>query len=660
MFEAKHRRWVAVALLLIAAVVIKAIYIHTAERLVDIEEVPIDSLRVLTGRGDVSDFAFSRLYNFNYITNTIFFWVFGYKIVSLKLTSFAFYIISCLGLIWVSRDWFKGRPAWVKWLPFCLVAFGPPVAQIWALKNRGGFIETWAILPWIIFIYGRWCEAPGESIKLALLGVLSGIALWAQPIALTFVLPMFVGVVWESRNRGWKAASGRLGILSLATLIGAMPLIALNFLYGFRTFKVLAGGEHGLGAATPLERLMRLFRQGLPRLVGLKQQWIETWVFPRALSIAFFAIFAAVVLFCLVYAARRFLRDRKFDEKILSVAIICLVLLANVMSSWGSFQGEPRRLLLLYVPLALVIVWSLSSSRRYLAAFAALWFSVSAVANLAYIKANPHGFVSPLYKKYTDVTNFLVSRDIRRIYAGVWVAGKFEFESHMRVLARRNPYLEPGGSIYGGDFNYQSAAIFHRPEPGHDNAFSKMLDDVNQLGIQCLVKDTSDFRVLYGCTKSFDIYRLNAEADQVRRFARQGVLFDFSSYTNSSFPGLYGKEATIVWTEPVFNLPVMQAQDVTGYLCLKIGPQRNLRVEDLMLGVDGAATTMSKIHEGVDGSVFISNSSMQLSHGAHQIEVKLRSYVPAMHGGQDLRSLGLPLETINLEVDAATCGASPR
>lgn len=661
MMGARAKRWGWLLIVVFAALAVKYIYLRTAERLVDVEELPLDPLKLVTGHRAGGDFGSTRLYGFNYITNSIFLWIFGYKIASLKLTSLAFFLMSCWGMLKVAYDWFKGHPTWMKWLPVCLIAFGPPVAQMWALKNRGGFIETWAVLPWLIWLYGRWSEDFENGAALFVIGALSGLALWAQPIALVFVVPVFAGVAWQSLDRGPRATGRSISILSFATLLGVMPLVALNFLYNFQTFKVIDGGEHGVGANSRLERFVRLFQQGLPRLAGLKQQWSGAWVLWDPVAIIILGIFVAVSMAALVCVAKRFWRGRSFDGQALAASTACLVLTANILSSWGSFQGEPRRLLLLYVPLALLVVYLLRQSRRLLIGFSVLWFGVSAYANVAYVHANRHGFASPFYASYAATTNFLLNNGISNIYAGVWVASKIEFESRMSINADKNPYVEPSsGSGRTGAFDYRSAALFHEVEPGQKAAFEKMRADARVLGMSCLTAINDSIRIIYGCSREFNIDKLPRAAAQVRKFSSSNMIFDASEYVGGSLNSFFDKQQAYVWTAPTFRLPFFQKEDQRGYLCVRYGNQRTIDVSDISLSLDDAPVVFTSVPGGKAYSLLISTDGLHVANGYHEIDGSVPYFLPAQHGGKDLRSLGLSLMSVSIVTNQASCVASDR
>ena len=657
--QARARRWGWLLIIVLAALVVKYIYLRTAERLVDIEELPIDPLKLVTGHRAGGDFGNTRLYGFNYITNSIFLWVFGYRITSLKLTSLAFFLMSCWGMLKVAYDWLKGHPVRMKWLPVCLIAFGPPVVQIWALKNRGGFIETWAALPWLIWLYGRWSEDSDNGVTLFIIGALGGLALWAQPIALVFVVPVFAGVAWQSLGHGWRATLRAISTLSFATLLGAMPLVALNFLYNFRTFRVIDGGEHGVGANSAFERLVRLFQQGLPRLAGLKQQWSGAWVLSQPVAMIILGIFVAVSIVALVAVAKRFWRSRSFDGQVLATSTVCLVLITNILSSWGSFQGEPRRLLLLYAPLALLVTYSFRQSKRLLIGFSILWLGVSAYANVAYVRANRHGFASPFYASYADTTNFLLKNGIDDIYAGVWVASKIEFESRMSIDADKNPYVEPSsGRVSDGAFGYRSAALFHEVEPGQNTAFEKMLTDASTLGITCLTAVHDSIRVIYGCSREFNIYKLPRAAAQVEKFSSSSMIFDAPGYADGSLEGFFGKGQPYVWTAPMFKLPFFQKKDMRGYLCIRYGTQRPIDASEISLSLDHAPVAFTAVPGGDSQSLLISTDGLQVADGYHEIAGGVPYLLPAQHGGTGLRPLGLPLMSVSIVAIKASCMAS--
>lgn len=648
-------RNICVFLFIVAILGVKYIYLHTAESGVDIEELPLPPLNAIAhGVGRV-DFADTRLYGFNYITNYIFLYLFGYSVESLKLTSLVFFLAACLAVFSVSRSWFQGQDGWLKYLPVSLLAFGPPVAQMWALKNRGGFIETIAIFAIMVWLYQRWISRPTRTDCVYALGVLGGIAIWAQPISLVFVVPVFAGLVWETFRDGWRPVAVITARFGAASIVGAMPLIALNFLYNFNTFKVIAGGEGGLGADTPLARFVRLFLEGIPRLLGLKQQWYSAWVLGSWFSVVALIIFLVLFSTALFYVLKKFFGSRRFDETIVLVASLGLLLLGNVVASWGAFQEEPRRLLLAYIPLVLLGVLGLARSPRLLLVFCGLWFTVSTVSNVRYVAANRHGFSSPLYRSYREAADFLRSHGISHVYVNIWQGAKLSFDSGMTISWSAVPYLPSGSGFYSdNNFSPHDAAAFFVPQAGAAEAAEKMRSDLDSMGIDCVVAKKDSFIFIYACSRSFNIRRLSRSADQLRRFAAQGVVFDSSTYASGSFEDLYSSEGAITWSKPRVVLPLVPGHDSSGLLCIVVGPQRKMVSKDVFVTL-GRSILPSIIAYSDDKETAFTFQSIDAQPELDSLSISVPAFIPAKAGSRDSRSLGLPLRSVRFVRAISEC-----
>lgn len=661
----KHnlRGVIALVLVCVLALLVKYLYFRTAERLVDIEELPLTPLKLAAGVPFGDEFSKTRLYTVTYITNAIFLWLFGFNVGSLKLTSFAFFVVASWGTLLTAYDWLADRPRWFKWMPFFLIALGPPVAQMWALKNRGGFIETWAALAWVLWLYGRWTRLPVSNLLLAVLGATCGLAIWAHPIALVFVVPSVIGVIFESFRVSLRNCLSSFLNICLAIGLGVMPLVALNFIFHFNTLHVIENGEFGVGANTPAARLARLFSQGFPRLAGLKQQWSGDWIFPDWMSIFIFSLLVILSTASIIKAFYFASREKRFTSQALAASVVVVLVAMNVFTSWGSFQGEPRRLLLLYVPIALLSTWMFSGSdlkklsgSRLAVAFWVVWFSISLWSNIQYVSNNLHGYKSWAYYRYSAVSNFLSAMNLRSLYATTWVGAKLEFESGMAAHVSKNPYAQ-GGRVEkaAGDFSAGSAALFHNPEGGQLEGYARMKRDLTLLGVDCLGRAIGSFHLIYGCSKNFNIYSIQSRAKQVRAFSAEGVIFDNKIYEDGSFPGFYEKSTLYTWTRPRARLLFTSPASRSGFLCLRYWRTRGTLSGQVGLQLDDVPVVLDRVVEAKGGFFAASTKRVSVSEGRHTLQLNVPPFMPSRTGEHDLRALGIPVQRIDLVEDSSRC-----
>lgn len=160
----------------------------------------------------------------------------------------------------------------VALLSAALLAFGPPFFVVLSMRTLGGYAETMLFGNLMVLLALGGAKPEGRSLlRSALLGGISGLALWTDPLILPYFLA--VGTIFWMQRR--SDLYGRTGlILSAGFVVGASPAIIYNVTHGAATVGWILGltllGGHGSFHAlgTVLPNLWQTFTIALPILAG--------------------------------------------------------------------------------------------------------------------------------------------------------------------------------------------------------------------------------------------------------------------------------------------------------------------------------------------------------------------------------------------------------
>lgn len=510
-----------VFLLVLCALAIKLAYLATAESSYNAEEVAAAAVDLVSQGPSRIDVTTTRLYGTSLITSGLSYYLFGITVFAMKLPNLLFFMASLMVLILLSKRLLPSTSKYLFLIPPLLFALGPPVLQMWGLKNRGGYIESIFALVlclWVIAKDRGYLDPKKKN--LLILSIVIGLATWSQPISLVWGLPLllFVGIQILTVNPGHFSRATLIAAFGL--LVGLMPLVVLNLWFDFNTLTYLSIHE------VPIEtgdlgfwgRTTEFFQNGLPRLLGLKEQWSSSWLLPTPVS-AFFYVF--LLLPCLIgtyEVVRSSFKQRKLDIWATIPLIAVVVILANVCTSWGNFQLEPRRLLLLYVPLFLLSARGLKSSRAYAFSYCFVWVIFCSWANFTYIEKYPDGFSTRKYERLDGVSDYLLGEGVTGVYTDFWVGNRLTFSSEGKIQWFRTDYIPTSyGFISDGILGPQNAIIFD-PERMSYSSLEKFESDLESDGISCKKQVLDGLHILLGCSDLVDLLSLGALDELVVSF----------------------------------------------------------------------------------------------------------------------------------------------
>lgn len=494
-----------VVFIVLSAFAIKAVYLHSAESRYNAEELPLAPMALVSGTPANVDVAATRLYGTYNITTALSLKAFGFTTLGVKAPNILFFFLTLLLLYFFSRHYLATGNRWHSLLPVALLCFGPPVIQIWGMKNRGGFIENIFALALCLWICAAAKDGKPTPMQKLMLAIIVGLATWSQPIGIVWGSVILGYVLLQDLGSSVREATKGAFTIAGGLLLGLLPLIALNFLFQFNTVNVIERGEIPGGVDLGnLGRLQQILVDGLPRLLGLKEQWKAAWIVPAPLAWALYALFVLPALGVSLKVCLDAVKTRRASLGLVLVGISVAIIAANVISSWGNFQSEPRRLLMLYVPFALLTAYGLSRVPRPAMAFLAIWIAFNAWANYQYVSKNPHGFANELYKPLDRVAAFLRSEDISAVYTDVWTGGPTTFASGGKIPWYRSPYIQSSyGYVGNDDFEFSEAMLFNLHSARGVDEHQKFISDIGRAGILCSEHTVDGITVVYHCSQEF-------------------------------------------------------------------------------------------------------------------------------------------------------------
>lgn len=221
--------------------------------------------------------------------------VFGISLFTLKLAPAIFSIVLLFVVYFFAKRMFNAR---VAILSTALVAVPSAFFFSWTLKARGGFIEHVNLSLLILLVFSSiWFDRKNSLWLYALLGFLSGFALWVNQLIFPFLAALGI-LLWLKRDV--LVNNARLLILLLPFLLGVLPLIRGNIVEPLGTVKVLTSKAKGRisvsdnhsnvekGIAVLLARLKELplkTGRNLSILFGKEETWIGESTIPETTRI---------------------------------------------------------------------------------------------------------------------------------------------------------------------------------------------------------------------------------------------------------------------------------------------------------------------------------------------------------------------------------------
>jgi hypothetical protein len=381
------------------------------------------------------------------------------------------------------------------------LALPPAMWAVWSTKARGGYAELLFLGQALLLVTLALASSPSRRVAL-LWGMLAGLSFWTHLLAIVYLVPAVVYLVLALRGR-WSI--GTAGAAAVGAVVGMTPLIIENVADGFLTVRALLQPPDL--PVDPVAQFLRLFRVGVPVLLGLgqpttsqamfDQDWVQRpaghlWVAALALLVL------GVVLIAFVPAVRRLVQCGIGAEA--EPAILVLLALAVppavALTRFGFFVSEPRYALPLYgtVPLLAGFLWRVPwRSARWTVLGLVVAFNIWSLLSTDQRLWRPEDTPDSTAATRAELVQFLTAGDRHQMYTDYWIGYPVMFETHETVLAYVisggfNRYLPPADNVQRTP---NPAWVF---EPGMDSERA-FLDQLAATGGRADAVNVSIYRV---------------------------------------------------------------------------------------------------------------------------------------------------------------------
>ena len=417
----------------------------------------------------------------------------------------ALFSLAFIGLVYLSaRRAFGVGPALLAAL---YLALPPSFLAVWSVKARGGYAELLALGQLFLLLCQILADRGGSraTATAVLAGFVGGLALWTHPLAVVYLAAgvLYVGL---SLRRSLRPSTIAVGVVGFGA--GLLPAIAYNLAEGFPSLRYAAGGGTAPGSA--LVNLWGLGRYGAPVLAGLAEGTASKtlldadWPGRPGSSAILTALLLGLVVFVLWSHRRALLalidphgdpRERRAAPFLLVILFVPLVV---AVSRFADLWAEPRYALPAYsaIPLFTALAWRLRRrSRPLFAGVVALVLGVNvmSLATSDFRLALPTSAGASTQANRAELIDYLLARDLTRIYTEYWIGYPLAFESRERII----PAIRSGGFDRRQSYGHQvwitadPAFVFPAGALG-DREFQQ---DLAALGGSADAADVSVYRV---------------------------------------------------------------------------------------------------------------------------------------------------------------------
>jgi hypothetical protein len=343
----------------------------------------------------------------------------------------------------------------------------PPEALLLPIKEIGFYASNAFYCALILLLVLRACERP-DAVRVGLLGLVLGLALWQTTQIAPLALPAVVWLVWR-RPRVLRYAWLAVPL----AVIGALPWLVWTFKHDFASLHLNGGVPSSYGW-----RLRTLVSPVLPMALGLRLPGSQVWQVPGLAPLAYVAV---LVLFAYgAYRARRHVRSLLYA--------VCLAFPFLMAISPKTYLTTDPRYLSAVMPVFALLLAQLA--RTY--ARATLVLVVAGALTVAWVRDSyerlhaGHGDASTAPHSIAPLIATLDGLHIRRTFADYWIAYRLAFESRERIIAVENkfddldvrhgvvqPTVDPFVRYWPYDREVRESArhafvFFRRQQPRHD------------------------------------------------------------------------------------------------------------------------------------------------------------------------------------------------
>lgn len=418
-------------LILFAGVMLRMYLLLGPQRMIDSDQAIFGLMaRHLLYQGKFHVFFYGQPYmgSLLAVLTTPVFFFFGTSIFSLRVVSFTTSILVIYFTYVVARHIFNGTAALGA---SAILAISPFAIARLGVSAEGNIemllLGLMALDLLLLICTGSVLE--GEKVKLlAGLGVVLGLAFWANLGILSVLLTTLLFLLVQERARVFKKSFVALGV---SFVVGSSPLWIFNVKHGGATFRFLLQGASGSSLSQKWSDLSlhsyKFVTELLPHTFGAEHKLVVV----NLLVYATYVLALIFVLFLGWARAAKKMPSLSGDKK--GIRILTVVALINIVFYVGTkfgAAGAPRYILLLYIALAIFVGFLFSYLHHYSRLAAYLLLGLILVSNITGsleigIGAGETG----------KLVTFLSSHQLKYVYGGYWTSYVITFVSREQIIA---------------------------------------------------------------------------------------------------------------------------------------------------------------------------------------------------------------------------------
>ncbi len=372
------------------------------------------------------------------------FLLFGEQVWVIRLVQIILYTGTIATVMLVVREMLPDIKAMV--IAGLLLAFPTVNVTLYTTVSLGGYGEALLISSLILLFsirfFRRYTQFSSNRkyLHMALIGFLSGLGFWIDPISMVFGLPCAFLIIWVIiKNQKSKGLLKQAPFYIIGAFIGMIPIWIYAGQNGIHSLLAGINGsniavENILWFSKILNHAAYLFIFGLPVIFGLRPPWQVIWLILPAIPVV-----ASIWILTIWTAWRQKIKDESRKVYLWILAGITLVLCIGFI--FTNFGADPsgRYFVPLAIPLAIIFALTISVYKKWLYAFLIvaflLVFNICATLQCAFNA--PTKLTTQIYAPAlidhsydVDLIKFLRQNHETRGYTNYWVAYPLAFLSH--------------------------------------------------------------------------------------------------------------------------------------------------------------------------------------------------------------------------------------
>ncbi|MBN1384655.1 MAG: glycosyltransferase family 39 protein [Elusimicrobia bacterium] len=367
----------------------------------------------------------------------------AFKIIPVMISVIFVYLIYILGSITVNRK--------TGIIAMLFAGFCPPFLNMWSVNACSEYI-TIITMGTLILILGIdiICDRHLKpNTAYLLLGLISGIGFWINPLIISYILTVFLLVFITDKKIFFKPV---FALFITGFLIGNAPMIIFNASSAVRAAGGLDDSQNWLSyitifgetnvsilskIATLPSKLREIAAVSIPIMIGGFVWELESSIIRKIIAVILMAVFWISVIYTLYKRIIDTVLNRKEIKKIdfLIIQFILTIMIFSV-SKFGFLTKEPRYLLPIFtaIPIfqAIFLCEIKFKTKKFFVASVSGILLLNIYGNISFSRTvDPDHSMCPYDKK---LIKYLVENNIKTPASDYWVAYQITFATNEKVI----------------------------------------------------------------------------------------------------------------------------------------------------------------------------------------------------------------------------------